>query len=188
MADDLIELQKEVHRKIGRNALLFQHVEGLLKLLLADSHTSGYVSDIRTKHLQRQASIHKQTMGQVLRQYLNTQSHLGTSNEPTELKKPWISLTITLKDEQGISPFQSSLNELLAERNELIHHFLSKWNMQSVESGQAAQAYLDQQCDKIVLQAQELENHIHHVQDMKQAIATALRDPYFLQQFLDQQG
>ena len=187
MADSLIELQQEVLRKIGRNVLLFQHVEGLLRVLLVDSHISGYMSEIRAKHARRQASIDKQTMGQVLRQYLDIpQLNTQSSSEPTELKEAWISFTVAFEDDQGSRRLQESLSELVAERNDLIHHFFSQWNLHSVEDSQRVQAHLDRQRDKIVQQAQQLEERIRDLQAIKRDVADTLSNPDFLQQLLEQ--
>ena len=56
----------EVLRKIGRNMLLFQNVEHLLKFIIANGSFSGYVSELSLKKEQRAASIQKQTLGQLI--------------------------------------------------------------------------------------------------------------------------
>ena len=63
-----IELEKaknEVLRKIGRNVLLFQQMEKLLKFLIVNGKVAGYAGEIKAKIEQRAATINKKTMGHV---------------------------------------------------------------------------------------------------------------------------
>ncbi|MBK8533996.1 MAG: hypothetical protein IPL59_02110 [Candidatus Competibacteraceae bacterium] len=50
--------------------MLFQQMEHMLKCLLASNKISGYASELKTNHEQRITKIHKQTMGQVVGQYI----------------------------------------------------------------------------------------------------------------------
>lgn len=62
-------LQDEILRKIGRNVMLFQQVEYLLKGLLLFGNISCRVSEYEIVKENRKASIFKQTMGQVAGQW-----------------------------------------------------------------------------------------------------------------------
>src|SRR5262245_32931855 len=123
MSDDLREAQTEVLRKVGRNVVLLQYLERLLKSILNDRHISEYISELPAKHQQRRVLIHKQTLGQLVGQYRD-QTIPNTDAEPAELKEAWISLTITIEGTQDEQEVFASLSEVVAERNELIHHFL----------------------------------------------------------------
>ena len=46
-------LQDEVLRKIGRNLLIFQQIEGLLKMILGNSQVQGYARELAFKQEQR---------------------------------------------------------------------------------------------------------------------------------------
>jgi hypothetical protein len=66
----LRELVDEVLRKIGRNMMLFQQLEHLLKYVVANGNISGYsreLEDIKTKQA---STVSKQTMGQLVGQFL----------------------------------------------------------------------------------------------------------------------
>ena len=184
MSDDFKEAQTEVLRKVGRNVVLLQYLERLLKSVLNDRHISGYISELPAKHRQRKALIHKQTMGQLVGQYCD-QTAPNSGAEPAELKEAWISLTISIEGTHEEQEVFASLSEVVTERNELIHHFLPKWDMLSIDSGRSVEQHLDQQRDKILPVVAHLESLVQAMQEIKKDLATALANPDFLQQFLD---
>lgn len=47
------KLQDEVLRKVGRNLLIFQQIEGLLKMILGKSKVQGYARELALKQEQR---------------------------------------------------------------------------------------------------------------------------------------
>ena len=65
----------EVLKKIGRNVMLFQELEHLLKYLVANSSISGYVSELMSQEKKRKDAISKQTMGQLIGQYNEISNH-----------------------------------------------------------------------------------------------------------------
>ena len=65
--DDLI---REVQRKIGRNILLFQQLESLLKYIVANGQFSGFSSELENNIATRRSSVNKQTMGQLVGQFV----------------------------------------------------------------------------------------------------------------------
>ncbi len=165
---ELENLKKEVQRKIGRNVLLFQRMELALKHLLANGKISGYASELQTNQEQRTATIHKQTMGQVVGQFLESSYSASeeTTNEPEELKEGWISHRFTIDcDDLFYEERKNALASLVTERNYLIHHSLLKWDCNSFESVTAFEQYLDQQGDKILPEFELLSNQIKAMQE-----------------------
>lgn len=85
----------EVLKKIGRNVMLFQNLEHLLKYLVAHSSISGYASELMSQEEKRRAAISKQTMGQLIGQYIEisnpeTQEVLEEpKNIKQELNEAW---------------------------------------------------------------------------------------------------
>lgn len=88
----------EVLRKIGRNILLFQEFEYLLKHIVAKGSFSGFMSEIGSNIEKRTILIQKQTMGQLVGQYLETTDpeYQDSSNVPEELKEPFFLLSFKL--------------------------------------------------------------------------------------------
>jgi len=65
-----LEIKNEVMRKIGRNVLLYQQVEHILKYLVANGRISGDVSTIKSRHEIKKESVAKKTMGAVAGDFL----------------------------------------------------------------------------------------------------------------------
>ena len=82
LEDNLENARNEVLRKIGRNMLLFQQMEHMLKYLIANGQFSGNVGEIKANVEQRAERVCKQTMGMLAGQYLD-EIHLGR-DEDTE--------------------------------------------------------------------------------------------------------
>ena len=147
---ELEKLKDEVLLKIGRNVMLLQQIEHMLKCLVINGKLSGYPSELKTIQEQRKATIHNQTMGQVVRQFLeNTFSAPEeTRIGPEELKEKWISFRHTIEcDDVFYEERKKALASIVAERNDLIHHLLPN---NSFESLTQTEQYLDQQREKIL--------------------------------------
>lgn len=165
---DLEKVRNEVLRKIGRNVVLYQQIEKMLKFLITVGKHSGYASEIQTKLEQKAATIHHQTMGQVAGQFLdNVYSDNEESEEaPEELKEVHLSFRFNLEcDAVYYETKKQALASIVADRNELIHHLLPKFNPQSIESCLETDQYLDQQREKILPQHEELRNLVNAVQE-----------------------
>lgn len=157
----------EILRKIGRNVLLFQELEYLLKYLVANSSNSGYVSELAVQEKKRRVTINKQTMGQLIGQYIEssdpeTQEIL---EEPKTIKEE---LFVQLKFGFGDSTYhdkkKAALTKLVDDRNELIHHLLPEFDSNSIESCVQIGKKLDEQRDNIVRQIDDLKREIYGLQ------------------------
>ena len=65
----LTSTSDDVLRRIGRNLLLFQQIEGLLKFLLVNSKAQGSVNEWPESQKRDADVIHKQTMGALVRKF-----------------------------------------------------------------------------------------------------------------------
>lgn len=146
------ELEKYnlIYQKIGRNVFLFQKIELVLRYLAATSHYSGCDANEILKNLEKQlATTSKKTMGLVAGQFVENiygQAD-NTSNAPEELKDIWFSFDFKIQDED-YNQRKKALESIIAERNELIHHFVSKWKWNSIDDFREAEKYLDYQHEK----------------------------------------
>jgi hypothetical protein len=138
----------EVLRRVGRNLLLLQHIELLLKALLSGSGFAGYASEIRAKAARRADEISWKTLGQLAQQYHDELLGQGDSppSAPENPREPWFSMRIQFKfDEATVERDRAVLLALVAERNELAHTFLSRWDLSSTGDLEAANKVLDEQ-------------------------------------------
>ena len=162
-------MKDDVLRKVGRNVVLFQQIESMLKLLISVHHNEGTTDNIAEQQQKRVAKIHAQTMGQLAEQYKNgilSDAEIP-SKEPDNLKVPYISFTFRLAgDSDFLESQQSNLEILVNERNALIHHFLPKWIPDSQEAMAEAVLYLDQQREKVMPMFDHLKESVKVLQSM----------------------
>ena len=184
-----LELEKaknEVLRKIGRNILLFQQVEHMIKFLVANGKIEGYVSEVEASQKQRAEIIRKQTLGQLVGQYLkNTHSICKEINEDhVELKEAYLSFTFRIDvDAVYYETKKEDLASLVAERNDLIHHFLPRLNHESIESWIETEHYLDRQCEKLLPELTQLKSIVDALQEGRKALAEFLNSDEGKRQF-----
>ena len=164
----LKKLGDEALRKIGRNLLLFQQIEGMLKFLLANGQVQGYASELAAARERNAETVQTQTMGTLVGRYGEVAlTGSGRDEEPSgEVKEAWLSFTFKV---QGDSTFfetqKAQFAALVADRNDLVHHFLPKWNPSSWDSTHAAVQYLDEQHEKALPVREHLESVIGALQE-----------------------
>lgn len=167
----------EIERKIGRNVLLFQRLEAVLKFMLTHGSHASYVSEIQVHHERKLASIGKQTLGKLVGQF--NASVLSSSgektNEPGKLREPWISFDFKVESDSSFtSELERSLDLVVAERNELIHQLLPWIDLTSTQGTRAAIEYLDQQYEKALPIYEQLKVLATDLSDLKQSLAEHL--------------
>lgn len=167
----------EVLRKIGRNMMLFQQLEHLLKFIIANGSFSGYASELSLKKEQKAVSVQKQTMGQLVGQYLETTNpeNQELSDEPEELKEAFFSFKFhTECDAVYYETKKDALAQMVSDRNELVHHMLPKFNTNSIESCIQIDKQLDEQREKIINEINELRQKVDSLQEGKKILAEFL--------------
>lgn len=151
MAEPEAPTVDEVLRAVGRNLLLFQQVEGLLKFLLVHAQGGGYAATLADERTKRSERVHRQSLGQLIVQY--TEELGGGARplaEPAQPSKPWFSYTFEIEAHPDFPSLHAEvLASLLRERNQLVHHFISSKDLGSADGRFAALADLDRQRDLI---------------------------------------
>ncbi|MEQ1636654.1 MAG: hypothetical protein ABL903_08170 [Methylococcales bacterium] len=151
--EQLEKLNNEVLRKIGRNVMLFQQIEFMLKFLITHGKQSGYVAELNQNREQQAKTLHKKTMGHLVGKFLeNSFSSTEESNsEPEEITEGWCAFSFMIEcDDSFYEERAKALTMLVNERNELIHHLHPKWDRNSFASGKEIENYLDQLREKIL--------------------------------------
>lgn len=165
----LIKARDEVLRKIGRNLVNFQKIEQLLKGVILSSRMSGYVSELENYHKQKSEEIHTQTMGTLVKQFLDN-IYLGDSESTTsdnQITEPYLSFTLSFStDAAYIESNRETLKSLVDERNHLVHHLLLKLDLLSIESCLEMGSFLDEQRER------QKEEH-EHLRSLQKNISEA---------------
>ncbi|NMF96163.1 hypothetical protein GPA27_01975 [Aromatoleum toluolicum] len=161
-------MRNEVMRKMGRNLLLFQQIERMLKLLIAKSSLAGYVHELHAKQKRQEERVEKQTMGNLVGAFLeDALTDKGRPREaPDDLAGLWFSIGFGLEvDNAYYEERKSALAAAVAERNELVHHFLPRWDLMSMESMRAADEYLDRQRANVLPEFEHLKSLVGALED-----------------------
>jgi hypothetical protein len=151
-------IRDEALRKIGRNVVLFQELENILKFLATAQHPSMPLGRAQATREHRAESVRIKTLGQVAGQVveeLYAGSH-AESSAPAEISEPWLAFSFRIAaDPTDVEESRKSLKALIEERNDLVHHLLSRWNLHEPDSCNALSAELDEQRRRILAEIEK---------------------------------
>ncbi|MBL8522387.1 MAG: OST-HTH/LOTUS domain-containing protein [Betaproteobacteria bacterium] len=142
---DLIQIKDDVFREIGKNILLLQQVERLLKLLVGHGRIEGATTSLEATRTARIARTEMQTLGMLVGEFaadvlgpeVESDPCAGNANEARLSFSFRIEGDSAFHDEQKIA-----LSKMVEQRNELVHHFVAKWDWKSATSMQDAYQHL----------------------------------------------
>ncbi len=164
--------KNEVHRKIGRNMLKFQYMELMLKFLIANGQFSGTIETL-SENLERQnASVSKKTMGKLVGDFLET-THTKQEKPEDIGDIDSIHLSFNFRvdcDQVYYDKRKEKLAEIVSQRNELVHHLLLKFNLESIENCTEIERYLDEQHDQLLPEINHLKSLIENLQRTKKEL------------------
>ncbi len=181
MKNELSKSIDDLHRKIGRNLLLFQEIEHILKFIISRGNISGYISELKAIVEQQQSKVKTETMGGLVSKFIDrTYKELNIQDD--ELKNNEVHLSFSFKIESTVDDIQErkeTLDSLVSERNELVHHLLPKLNKNSLDGIQKLSVDLDKQRDKITLEVKHFREVATQIQSSRlAAIDYMLSDDY----------
>lgn len=138
--------------KIGRNVVLFQQLENVLQFLASAQNPSIPISQATATQAKRAQSIRFTTLGQVAGQVEDLFSASDEeSSAPAEGTETLLGISFRIEgDPREIEDNRKTLRALIKERNDLVHHLLSRWNPHDVESCRALSLELDEQRVRII--------------------------------------
>lgn len=156
--DSEVELEKiknEIYRKVGRNLLRFQVMERKLKVLLA---VNGFSSEDDLD--QRLESNLKSPMGDLAGKFHKNYfvgNNINSKRETAE-REPLVSFSCWVEGNSDYSENKKKALKFLVDgRNELVHHFLQRLDL-DIKSWKDADQFLDKQNDQLLLEISNLEN------------------------------
>ena len=176
MREDIEELKNEVLRKIGRNVVLYQQFEVMLKFLVTHGNFSGYVCDLEKIKEQKKAKVMKHTLGQVAGEFLeNTHGeYKETEKELPELPEKIMHMSFSFKiqsDENLYLQKKENLAKIIQERNELIHQFVLNFNLNTIESLIQAESYLDAKREALLPELENAKQYLKALDEVRKEFA-----------------
>ncbi|MFH2122079.1 MAG: OST-HTH/LOTUS domain-containing protein [Pseudomonadota bacterium] len=169
---ELEDIKNEVQRKIGRNLLLYQQIEHIIKWLVANKRIDGYISDIHSVRNQQKEKIANKPLGCAIGQYINSHQSISDFNNEagqTELKEMYVTFSCCHGDcdTTRVKERNEALKSLVDERNEFIHHLLPRLNPMSMDSWTELEQYLDRQRDKVLPELTQLQSEMNGIRESR---------------------
>ena len=170
---------------VGRNVLHFQRVEAQLKRLVLICDFAASSSDFASRFVDRAAELRTTTMGNLAKEL---HKHLyGTPAEP-EAEESITEVLIRIgfrvdADPNYVAHQKKMLDDLVQERNALIHQDLADFDPNSEESCRRWIARLDQQNERIVALHKGLQQLLETQGEAAKHMLVALESEAFRQGF-----
>lgn len=174
----------EVLRRVGRNLVIFQQIEHTLKLLLANHKNAGHIDNYAANLQTRAESINKKMMGHLVEKYA-TEVLRDAGEEIPEEERPddWFSFSFHISGETGfIEGLRRDLKMMTDERNELVHHFLPRWQPGNDEALTETMTYLDAQQEKVLPMYEHLRSTLQHLHESTKSFAEFVISPEYQKQ------
>ena len=164
----------EVLRKVGRNVVVLQKMEGMLKKLVTIQGATISADDQETFH-RRTAAIAKKPLGHLVSEFLRSAYSSESSNgaiEETE-RRATISLSFKLDPEMEKEHVES-LSSVVKERNALIHQMLISFDPNSASSREELATKLDEQLERIHPEYQLLNSLLAAIKESFEQVGSQL--------------
>jgi hypothetical protein len=142
----------EVLRRVGRNLVIFQQVEHALKFLTTHARFHAPASQLVERFAAHAESIAKRTMGELAGKLTGTiLTHNERDTTPDVIDEAWFGFRFTIEsDAESVARQEAELKDLVDRRNELVHHFLPRWQAAVGGDAETALGWLDAQREAAV--------------------------------------
>ena len=175
---DLQNSINEVQRKIGRNLLLIQKTEYLLKSIVLHSKISGHPDQLKDIKKTLEEKISRKSMGQVLSEYLNHINPLIENNQELEPSHISMEFDFNLSKEE-FKKKENLLSDILKERNDLVHHLILDLNESSINSCINMENKLDEQKNRLLPELKQLQTMIQVIEKARNRFKEHLESGFF---------
>jgi len=162
----------DVLRKIGRNVVGFQKLEGMLKALSQTGRLAGSLEEVRSQHAKHTRRLCIMSFGQVVSKFFSVTFVDGQQTQSVSGPLAFeISLTIQGGEREEL---REMLEGLVDERNELIHTRLLEFDGRSEGDCAELEAFLDAQFHRMEPVMKKVAGLVVQMKDARAQIVEAL--------------
>lgn len=180
-ANDRISIARaEVQRLFGECVLRLQGYERLMKAILTQHRRSGSAVTFGEPSTNRDADIHRQTLGILVGRMLNDfivtdgpQEPGNPSNDDPEFE---ICMWIGLRPENR-AKVEADLRDLVTLRNRLVHNFFDDHELSSPGGCEEALSALNEALERIAIARDQLRDWAADLEGMQSSLAELLNSP-----------
>ncbi len=184
MTTDRTQISDEVLRRLGRNLVIFQQIEHFLKVLLANHTNAGTPENYATNLQVQTECINKKMLGHLVEKYGNEVLQDAGAEVPDEERpEGWFAFSFRISgDSAFIESMRRDLKLMTDERNNLVHHFLPRWQPGKDTVLNDALSYLDAQREKVQPIHEHLRLSVQHLHDGAKSLAEFIDSPEYEKQ------
>lgn len=174
--------QWDVQRWLGRCVLALQQYESLIKNINAHCELSGPATELSQIKQARIWAAATKTLGWSAREFVGSFLVNGdrAAVEPASAYRSGDVASINLRiniclSEADYLQTQTSMKELVELRNELVHHFIERFDLWSIEGCESAHAYLQEAYLRIVEHHTQLRAYAGEMKETADQVAAFLQ-------------
>lgn len=184
LSNDRTPTSDEVLRRVGRNLVIFQQIEQFLKLLLANHKNAGTPANYAANLQEQTECINKKMLGHLVEKYgIEVLQDAGAEVPEEERPDNWFAFSFRVSgDTDFVETMRRDLKLMTDERNDLVHHFLPRWQPGNNEVLNEALAYLDAQREKVHPMHEHLRTTVQHLHESAKALADFIVSPEYEKQ------
>jgi len=174
-------------QKIGRNVLVFQKMEGMVKFLIANSRVEGLPDQLQDALDQNVKSIDRKTLGSLIDPLFRATftNAKDQETESTPVENVWsISFSLEMCAESH-EEAEKAFRRIVRERNALIHQMLVNFDPSSTEQCSSLSKSLDAQLDIIKPQYEHLQSIVRLFLDGRKELLAYVKNEMLNSAFQD---
>jgi hypothetical protein len=189
-------LQREVQRKLGCCMLRLQHYERLLKAMVAGMHVAGPLEQLQSVQDQQAVGMRNKTLGTLVGIF--TGHHLRAASSHVEVgpdneisasgqssDSSWAGMCFTISmSPEGYAQTKEGLDELITLRNDLVHHFIERFDISGENGCRTALSHLDSCYERIDGQCHLLKNWATSLGDARAHVSALVQSKAFEDAFV----
>ncbi len=163
----------EVLRRVGRNLVIFQQIERGLKVLLTNHRYSSPTDEFGNLLKNTTPNLEAETLGKLVRMHRENVLCDAGEELPEQSSNATLQFAFRVQGQpEFIEKLTADFEAMKKERNELVHHFLPRWQPDNIDVLNEALEYLDEQRARAVPISDYLRSNLSSMIDAANYIAS----------------